>query len=83
MYTEDDEFGPVTLPTTPSTKTFMFVKLGLVFGKLAILERSTDEPLQFVVPAEPLSAMDLTKYAETLAGWWESHFHQSHLRART
>ncbi len=59
-----------------------FVRIAMVLGRLAIVERETDEPIQFVSGAGR-SSSELSAWAEKLAGQWEEHFVQHFERNRS
>jgi hypothetical protein len=63
----DDE--PTEVNGIPRIKTFTYVKVGRVWGRLAICEKATGEPLQFVTSQSPDPV-----YLERLAAGWESYY---------
>jgi hypothetical protein len=77
------EPAPVTAPSEapPDPEPFAFVRIAIVNGRLAIVERGTAEPIQFV-SAAGRSGVELTAWAEKLAAQWNEHFLNSFERNR-
>lgn len=57
----------------PSVRTFTYVKLAFVGNQLAIVEASTNEPIQFVIRQNNDPVL-FQKHVENLASQWDEHF---------
>lgn len=60
----------------PAARSFEHVRISMAIGRLAIVERSTGEPVQFVVGAGR-NHEQLMLHAEKIAGYWDTYFAQN------
>jgi hypothetical protein len=60
----------------PAAKSFEYVRVSIAIGRLAVVERSTGEPIQFVVGAGR-NQQELMLYAEKIAGYWDLYLAQN------